>query len=454
MNDDRPHILVVDDEPNMRLVLSTLFEQSDFVATSAPSAEEALQAVRRHGRHDPDVILTDMQMPGMDGLELLQTLSDRFPEIPVVLLTAYGTVSAAVEAMRRGAFDFQLKPFDREQLVAVIGKAVEHARRTRLDVRESRAAGSGKLLGDSEPMERLRRDIDKVARSPATVLIRGETGTGKELVAQAIHAGSRRADQPLITVNCGAIPDSLVESELFGHKRGAFTGALDDRPGRFKLADGGTLFLDEIGELPLAAQVKLLRVLEGGETMPVGGTMPETVDVRIVAATHRDLEQAVREGEFREDLYFRLKVIELDVAPLRDRIEDIAALVERFLDKHATRLERPRFGVAPETLSALMAQPWPGNVRELENAVERALLLAENDPLTPFDFGLADAPAGGAGGPLHSASRSAAAVVERRMIRAALELTGGNVTHAAERLGLSRRGLQNKMKELGLRDER
>jgi len=450
MNDDRPHILVVDDEPNMRLVLTTLFEQSDFVATSAPSAEEALQHVRRH---DPDVILTDMQMPGMDGLELLQKLSDRFPEIPVVLLTAFGTVSAAVEAMRHGAFDFQLKPFDREQLVALMRKAVEHARRARLDVRESHASGSGKLLGNSEPMERLRRDIDKVARSPATVLIRGETGTGKELVAQAIHAGSRRADQPLITVNCGAIPDSLVESELFGHKRGAFTGALNDRPGRFKLADRGTLFLDEIGELPLAAQVKLLRVLEGGETMPVGGTMPETVDVRIIAATHRDLEQAVREGAFREDLYFRLKVIELDVAPLRDRIEDIAALVDRFLDKHAARLERPRFGVAPETLSALMTQGWPGNVRELENAVERALLLAEHDPLTPFDFGLADTPAVG-GGPLQSASRSAAAVVERRMIRAALELTGGNVTHAAERLGLSRRGLQNKMKELGLRDRR
>jgi DNA-binding NtrC family response regulator len=286
------------------------------------------------------------------------------------------------------------------------------------------------------------------------VLITGESGTGKELVAHAIHAASPRASEAFVVVNAAAIPLELLESELFGHERGAFTGAVEARSGRFRDASGGTLFLDEIGELPLAAQVKLLRVLEGGETMPVGGTMPETVDVRIVAATHRDLEQAVREGEFREDLYFRLKVIELDVAPLRDRVEDIAALVERFLDKHATRLERPRFGVAPETLSALMAQPWPGNVRELENAVERALLLAENDPLTPFDFGLADAPAGGGGGPLHSASRSAAAVVERRMIRAALELTGGNVTHAAERLGLSRRGLQNKMKELGLRDAR
>jgi DNA-binding NtrC family response regulator len=448
MNAGRPHILVVDDEPNMRLVLTTLLDQSGFVSSSSSSAEEALKRVREL---DPDVILTDMQMPGMGGLELLKTLSDQFPEIPVVLLTAYGTVAAAVEAMRRGAFDFLLKPFDREQLVAVMQKAVRHAHRTRLDVRQPRESGAGKLLGDSEPMGKLRRDIDKVARSPATVLIRGETGTGKELVAHAIHDGSPRASQPLITVNCGAIPESLVESELFGHKRGAFTGAVDDRLGRFKLADTGTLFLDEIGELPPAAQVKLLRVLQGGETMPIGGTEPEQVDVRIIAATHRDLDQAVRDGQFREDLYFRLNVVKLDIPPLRDRIEDIPLLVELFLDKHSRRLNCPRAGVAPEALGALMSTPWPGNVRELENAVERALLLAEHDPLTPFDFGLADAPPP-SDGSLRSASRSAAAVVERRMIRAALELTRGNVTHAAERLGLSRRGLQNKMKELGLRE--
>jgi two-component system response regulator AtoC len=450
MNGDRPHILIVDDEPNMRLVLSTLFEQNDFVAKSAQSAEEALAHVRDH---DPDLILTDMQMPGMGGLELLRTLNSRFPEIPVVLLTAYGTVSAAVEAMRRGAFDFLLKPFDRDQLVEVARKAVAHARRTRLGVRESPESGAGQLLGESEPMVQLRLIIDKVARSPATVLIRGETGTGKELVANAIHAGSSRSDQPLIAVNCGALPESLVESELFGHKKGAFTGAADDRIGRFKLADGGTLFLDEIGELPLASQVKILRALEDGETMPVGGTQTERVDVRLIAATHRDLERAVRDGEFREDLYFRLKVVQLQVPPLRDRIEDIPALVECFIDKHSTRLERPRFGVTPETLDALMSRPWPGNVRELANTLERAVLLAETDPLTPFDLGLADAaPKPPSGGSMQRASRSAAAAVERRMIRAALDLTRGNVTHAAERLGLSRRGLQNKMKELGLRD--
>ncbi len=452
MNGDRPHILIVDDEPNMRLVLSTLFEQNDFVTNAARSGEEALEHVRDH---DPDLILTDMQMPGMGGLELLRTLSDRFPEIPVVLLTAYGTVPAAVEAMRRGAFDFLLKPFDRDRLVEVARNAVKHGGRARLDVRESPESGAGKLLGESEPMVRLRRDIEKVARSPATVLIRGETGTGKELVANAIHAGSTRSDQPLIAVNCGALPESLAESELFGHMKGAFTGAVDDRIGRFKLADGGTLLLDEIGELPLASQVKLLRALEDGETMPVGGTRIERVDVRLIAATHRDLERAVREGEFREDLYFRLKVVQLDVPPLRDRVEDIPVLVERFIDKHSARLDRPRFGVAPETIDALMSQPWPGNVRELENTVERAVLLAETDPLTPFDVGLADAhPKTRSGGSMQRASRGAAAAVERRMIRAALELTRGNVTHAAERLGLSRRGLQNKMKELGLRETR
>jgi len=452
MNGDRPHILIVDDEPNMRLVLSTLFEQNDFVASSARSAEEALTHVRNH---DPDVILTDMQMPGMGGLELLRTLRGRFPEIPVVLLTAYGTVSAAVEAMRRGAFDFLLKPFDRDQLVEVARKAVAHAGEARLDVREAPESGAGKLLGESEPMLQLRRLIDKVARSPATVLIRGETGTGKELVANAIHTGSSRSDRPLIAVNCGALPESLVESELFGHMKGAFTGAVDDRIGRFKLADGGTLFLDEIGELPLASQVKLLRALDDGETTPIGATRSEKVDVRLIAATHRDLERAVRDGEFREDLYFRLKVVQLEVSPLRDRIEDIPALVERFIDKHAARLDRPRFGVTPETLDALMSRAWPGNVRELENTLERAVLLAEADPLTPFDLGFADAaPETRSAGSMQRASRGAAAAVERRMIRAALDLTRGNVTHAAERLGLSRRGLQNKMKELGLRDSR
>jgi transcriptional regulator with GAF, ATPase, and Fis domain len=302
-------------------------------------------------------------------------------------------------------------------------------------------------------MESLKRTIEKIAPTPTAILIRGETGTGKELVAQALHQLSRRASGPLVKINCGALPESLVEAELFGHERGAFTGAERAKPGRFELADGGTLFLDEVGELPAAIQVKLLRVLQDGVIDRVGSTESRQVNVRIVAATHRDLKEEVQAGRFREDLLYRLNVIEVVVPPLRERREDIALLVEHMLDRQAERLERPRSSVTPEAISALCGLPWPGNVRELENAVERAILLAESETLAPSDFGL---PAGGSapvaeGATLKDAARAAAAETERRMIQAALDETGGNVTQAAEQLGLSRRGLQIKMKELELR---
>ncbi|MDX1388882.1 MAG: sigma-54 dependent transcriptional regulator [Acidobacteriota bacterium] len=448
----KPHVLIVDDEPNVRRVLGTLLEQAGYATTPADSGKVALDLVRAK---DPDLVLTDLKMPEMDGLELLRQLRAGFPEIPVVMLTAHGTVENAVGAMKEGAYDFLTKPFDKDHVVEIVGKALGQGERSRQEFQGplSEKAPCG-IVGSNPAIESLRRMIERVAPSPTSVLITGETGTGKELVAEALHAFSTRDQAPLVRINCGALPENLVEAELFGHERGAFTGADRAKPGRFELADGGTLFLDEIGELPPAMQVKLLRVLEDGRVDRVGGTEPRRVDVRLVAATNRDLDDEVRAGRFREDLLYRLRVVEVRVPPLRERIDDVAVLVEFFLDKQARRLNRPRPTVSEAALAALQARPWPGNVRELENCVERAVLLAEGDELGPADFGLEGEPgAVPLEGGIKDVAKAAAAEAERRMIRAALELTEGNVTRAAERLGLSRRGLQLKLKELGFRTE-
>jgi DNA-binding NtrC family response regulator len=447
-----PHILIVDDEPNVRRVLGTLLEQAGYATTRAESGEQALDLVRAQ---DPDLVITDLKMPGMDGMELLARLRETFPEIPVVMLTAHGTVDNAVNAMKHGALDFITKPFDKDQVLELAAKTVDQARRGRDEYRGPLVAEERcGIIGRSPLMESLKRTIEKVAPTPSVVLIRGETGTGKELVAEALHRLSPRAEAPLVRINCGALPENLVEAELFGHERGAFTGAERSKPGRFELAHGGTLFLDEVGELPLSIQVKLLRVVQDGVIDRVGSTESRSVDVRLLAATHRDLKEEVAAGRFREDLYYRLNVIELVVPPLRERREDIPSLVESFLDRQAKRLLRPRPAITPEAVSALCGMAWAGNVRELENAVERAILLAETDRLTAADFG--QPPAGNMsaaeGSSLKDAARAAAAETERRMILAALDATAGNVTQAADKLGLSRRGLQIKMKELGLRD--
>ena len=446
----KPHILIVDDEPNVRRVLSTLLEQAGWATTRAESGEQALDLVRAQ---DPDLVITDLKMPGMDGMELLSRIQASFPEIPVVMLTAHGTVTNAVEAMKRGAHDFITKPFDRDDVVALVEKALGQAESGRAEFRGPLVPGRRcGIVGRSAAIEELCKTIEKIAPTPATVLIRGETGTGKELVVEALHQLSKRRDRALVKINCGALPENLVEAELFGHEKGAFTGAERTKPGRFELADGGTLFLDEIGELPAAMQVKLLRVLQDRVVDRVGGTEPKQVDVRLIAATNRDLDKEVAAGNFREDLLYRLKVVELVTPPLRDRLEDIPELVECFAERHAARLERSLPEIDPGSLHALMTRPWPGNVRELENAVERAVLLGDGQALTPKDFGIQDdsvkrAPVS----TLKEASRVAAAETERRMILAALDLTDGNITHAAERLGLSRRGLQIKMKEFELR---
>jgi DNA-binding NtrC family response regulator len=455
LTESKPHVLIVDDEANVRRVLGTLLDQAGYQTTRVADGAAALDVVRAQ---DPDLVLTDLAMPGMDGMELLARLKVDFPEIPVVMLTAHGSVEAAVEAMKRGAFDFLTKPFEKAKVVETIDRALRHGERSRREFQGPLTVDDDcGLVGRSAPMDELRRMIRKVGPSPSTVLVTGETGTGKELVADALHRLSPRSDGAMVKVNCGALPETLAESELFGHERGAFTGAERDRPGRFELADGGTLFLDEVGELAPAVQVKLLRVLEDGRVDRVGGSEPRAVDVRLVAATHRDLGREVQDGRFREDLLYRLSVVEVRVPALRERTGDVPLLVEFFLDKHARRLDRPRPEIASEAMKALSAQPWPGNVRQLENAVERAVLLGEGDVLGPDDFDLGsferevDGPA--SAGDLKSAARQAAAREERRLISEALEATGGNVTRAAEKLGLSRRGLQIKMKELGLRGD-
>ena len=453
MTDPQPHVLIVDDEANVRRVLGTLLDQAGYQTTRVADGAAAMDVVRAQ---DPDLVLTDLAMPGMDGMELLARLKGDFPEIPVVMLTAHGSVEAAVEAMKRGAFDFLTKPFEKAAVVETIDRALRQGERSRREFQGPLTDDDDcGLVGRSAPMEELRKMIRKVGPSPSTVLVTGETGTGKELVADALHRLSPRSGGAMVKVNCGALPETLAESELFGHERGAFTGAERDRPGRFELADGGTLFLDEIGELTPAVQVKLLRVLEDGQVDRVGSTESKTVDVRLVAATHRDLGKEVQEGRFREDLLYRLSVVEVRVPALRERAADVPLLVEFFLHKHARRLGRSRPGIAAEAMDALSAQPWPGNVRQLENAVERAVLLGEGDTLGSGDFDLGSFERAGetpaAAGDLKSAARQAAAREERRLISEALETTGGNVTKAAEKLGLSRRGLQIKMKELGLR---
>ena len=446
----KPHVLIVDDEPNVRRVLGTLLEQADWATTRAESGEQALDLVRAQ---DPDIVITDLKMPGMDGMELLGRIRTSFPEIPVIMLTAHGTVTNAVEAMKLGAHDFITKPFDRDDVVQLVRKALGQAERGRAEFRGPLVPGERcGIVGRSAAIQELQKSIEKIAPTPATVLIHGETGTGKELVVEALHQLSKRNAKPLVRINCGALPENLVEAELFGFEKGAFTGAERAKPGRFELAHGGTLFLDEVGELPPPMQVKLLRVLQDRVVDRVGGTEPRQVDVRLIAATNRDLDAAVREGVFREDLLYRLKVVELVTPPLRERLDDIPGLVECFVERHAARLERPRPTVGPEVHRSLMTRPWPGNVRELENAVERAVLLGDGETLTPADFGMADdAPRKTPASTLKEASRVAAAETERRMILAALDLTDGNITHAADRLGLSRRGLQIKMKEFELR---
>jgi DNA-binding NtrC family response regulator len=471
-------VLVVDDEANLRKILSAQLKREGYEVVTAADGEAAQVELLARGA---DVVITDMVMPKVGGLELLRWTLQEQPQVPVIIITAHGTVDSAVEAIKLGAFHYISKPFDADELKQVVAMAARQRDLSKQNI-PGDTASQRAIVGASQAMQDVFKVIEKVADTPSTVLITGESGTGKELVATALHESSGRKGKPLIKINCGAIPDNLVESELFGHERGAFTGAVTSKPGRFELADGGTLFLDEIGEVPPEMQVKLLRALQYGEFERVGGLKTLKVDVRLIAATNRDLKAEIAAGRFREDLFYRLAVVPIALPALRERRDDIPLLAAHFIEKYNKRLNKRIAGFEPDALAAIQAYEFPGNIRELENLVERTLLFADG-PLIK----LADLPSNVTGAaapapapvpaavptgapepqrPVTGAAPTAAAEslglkdrvkqkmaeMERDEIIKALEETGGNVSQAAKRLQISRKTLQTKMKEFGLRD--
>lgn len=451
-----PRVLVVDDEENIRLVLETVLQKHGYEVATAASAEDALTQLEAFA---PTFVIADVRMPGMSGIELCAELRKRRSPATVIVMSAFGSVELALEAMKAGAYDYVSKPFKQDEVLLALEKASEREslkrenERLREEVRQSRS--HGEMIGQSDPMRDVFRTIEKVAGYTTTVLIQGESGTGKELVARAVHDGSPRKDAPFVAVNCGAIPEALLESELFGHKRGAFTDAHADKKGLFQAADGGTLFLDELGELPLALQVKLLRVLQEGTIRPVGATRDQSVDVRVVAATVRDLAARIEEGAFREDLYYRLNVLQIVVPPLRDRPADIPLLLEHFIDRTNARLGTVISGVDPDARKVLMAYSWPGNVRELENVVERAVVLADANVLTSTDLPprLSDPvdPSKIVLSATNLSIKKMQRFMEKTLIARALEKTEGNRTAASKLLEISHRALLYKIKDYGLK---
>ena len=453
-------ILIVDDEKNYPLVLSAVLQDEGFETLTANSGHEAL-AVLEHS--DVDLVLTDMKMPKMDGIELLQRIKTIDAELPVIMMTAYGTVEKAVEAMQKGAYSYILKPFDNEQLILYVNKAIAMYRVVK-ENRQLRSAvenrySFGNLIGKSKAMQDIFETIRKVAPATATVLIEGPSGTGKELVAKSIHFNSPRRNQPFVAVNCSALAESLLESELFGHEKGAFTGAVSMKKGRFELADQGTLFLDEIGELSSSLQVKLLRVLQEKVFERVGGIRPISVNIRLIAATNKSLRDEIAKGRFREDLFYRLNVVHIVLPPLRDRLEDIRPLTAHFIAKYAEERpdEKPVTRLEKEAERLFYEYGWPGNVRELENVIERAMVMCAGDTITvddlPLDFknnvtqndklnleGLSP----------KATLYETLAHVEKQMILQALQQAGYVQAHAASLLGIGKSGLNQKLKKYGI----
>ena len=449
------NVLVVDDEESMRHLLTVILTDRGYEVRAVSNGEDAL---RELSVRDYDLVLSDVRMPRMDGLGLLRKALELRPDLTFIVMSAYGTHDTAIEAMKAGAYDYVSKPFKPEEVVLVLRKAEERLRLSRENRRLRSELAEGfrleNFVGSSPTLQEMLRQVRRVAPTKTTVLLTGESGTGKELVARAIHDLSPRAAMPFVAVNCGAIPSELIESELFGHVRGAFTDASRDKKGLAAEADGGTLFLDEIGELPFALQVKLLRFLEDEMVRRVGDTRSEKVDVRVVAATARDLARAVKDGQFREDLFYRLNVVNVRLPALRERPDDVPALVEHFLAKYRRlRPEAPLQGVSPEALEVLRSHRWPGNVRELEHAVERAVVLADGPVVQEGDLPdeVRAAPAPGALAPGRDLSvKRAFRALEEQFIRAALDRTAGNRTRAAELLDLSYRALLYKIKEYGI----
>ena len=451
-------ILVVDDEKNYLLVLSAILEEEGYEVLTAQGGHEALEIQKSS---DLDLILTDMKMPAMDGIELLENIKALDPDLPVIMMTAHGTIDKAVEAMQKGAYSYILKPFDNERLTIYVKKAValyqvvKDNRRLRETVESQYRFGN--FIGKSKPIRDVFEMIRKVAPASATVLVEGESGTGKELVAKSIHFNSPRRDRPFIAVNCSALAESLLESELFGHEKGAFTGAVARKKGRFELADHGTLFLDEIGELSQNLQVKLLRVLQEKSFELVGGTRPITADIRIIAATNKNLKEEMISGRFREDLFYRLNVVRIELPPLKRRKEDIRLLVNHFIDKYASerKVDIAVKGVDQEVDRLFFNYSWPGNVRELENLIERVMILCPNDTVRvsdlPMDFrdnvhnalhleGI----------PSDATLYDTLATIEKAMIERALEMADNVQAHAAAMLGIGKSGLNQKIKKYNL----
>jgi DNA-binding NtrC family response regulator len=447
MMDESLRILVVDDEAPMRDSLAEWLINEGYQADTAPGGVEALAAMDRAAF---DLALVDIKMPGMDGLELLGRIREAHPQTMVIIITAYGSIQSAIAAMKAGATDYLLKPFDPEHLMLLVEKATQHKALVDENVAlkawlmERDQAGFEDLIGRSEPMAKVFAAIDDVAATDAPVLITGETGTGKELVARAIHARSERALCAFVAINCGALTETLLESELFGHERGAFTGAVRARRGRLELADTGTLFLDEVGDISPRMQVDLLRVLEDKTYTRVGGNQTLTSDFRLICATHRDLAALVDDGKFRADFYFRINVIHIEVPPLRARVEDIDLLALHFLERFSLEMGKKLDGFSREALAALRAYRWPGNVRELRNVIERAVVVARGDTIGPDELTFLKPAAQAPRGPstLHEA--------EKALIRQCLETQDFNVTRAAEVLGINRGTLSRKMKKYGL----
>jgi len=451
-------VLIVDDEKNYPPILSAVLVDEGYETFTANNGFAALEIIKNS---DVDLVLTDMKMPLMDGIELLERIKAIDPDLPVIMMTAHGTVEKAVEAMQKGAYNYILKPFNNERLVIYVKKAmamysvVKDNRRLRNVVELQ--YNFGNLIGKSKVMQNVFETIKKISPSSATVLIEGESGTGKELVAKSIHFNSPRRDKPFIAVNCSALSENLLESELFGHEKGAFTGAVSMKKGRFELADGGSLFLDEISELSQELQVKLLRVLQERSFERVGGVKPITVDIRIIAATNRQLKEEVKQGRFREDLFYRLNVINVVIPPLRQRLEDIRLLVDHFIKKYAAeRKTGPGIASVDTDVERLLYDyTWPGNVRELENAIERAMVLCTGDKIRVSDLPkeFKDNVSGTVsfdGIPASAKLYETLDLVERVMIERAMKITNNVQSHAAELLGIGKSGLNQKLKKFNI----
>ncbi|MFA6506076.1 MAG: sigma-54 dependent transcriptional regulator [Treponemataceae bacterium] len=462
-NDERLRALVIDDERNLRESLVSYLKTENIDALGAQSGEAARELLETER---VDAVVVDLRMPGMSGLDFLSWLRDGGPAVPAIMISAHGDVADAVEAMKRGAADYLTKPFSPDELVVRLRKAIGDSRMAAAAGAAKRATGGESIRGDAgeawigsgAAMVELRRLAERVAPTNSTVLVTGESGTGKEVVARLLHRMSKRSDGPFIPINLGGIPENLLESELFGYERGAFTGAESRKIGLFELAAGGTLFLDEVGDMPLQLQVKMLRVLQEKRTMRLGGTRGLPIDARIVAATNRDLEESVRKGTFREDLFYRLNVIRLRLPPLRERPEDIPALASRFASRFASEMGKSTRGLDPEALKLLASYPFPGNVRELENAVERAVILCDGEYLCARDFSFAGAEmnplalAAGRSG-FHATEDGPLLLrdLEKQAIEAALARHDGHREKTSAELGITRRTLLNKMNEYEIR---